>query len=90
MPSLGGSLTFGDRGSRCLVVRAIAHRCYMDLRVGMSDIRHCQGAHLQAQKPFHRSATRNNDVVSEGPSGFKPGVPRANAVTSRRMLAQMI
>src|SRR5829696_3659850 len=34
-------------------------------------------------------ATRNNDVVSEGPSVFRPGVPRANAVTSRRMLAQM-
>jgi hypothetical protein len=38
----------------------------------------------------HRGATRNNDVVSEGPSVFRPGVPRANAVTSRRMLAQMI
>ena len=42
------------------------------------------------KSPFHRGATRNNDVASEGPSDFNPAVPRANAVTSRRMLAQMI
>ena len=39
---------------------------------------------------LHRGATRNNCVFSVGPPDFNPGVPRANAVTSSKMLAQMI
>jgi hypothetical protein len=39
---------------------------------------------------LHRGATRNNCVFSAGPSDCIPGVPRANAVTSSKMLAQMM
>ena len=43
----------------------------------------------------HRMATRSKSAFSGGASGcdpgaFNPGVPSANAVTSSRMLAQMI
>jgi hypothetical protein len=44
--------------------------------------------------PLHRFATRSKSAFSGGPfdftSDFNPGVPSANAVTSSRMLAQMI
>ena len=46
--------------------------------------------HLIPASPPHRVAPRNRTVFSGGPSDFNPGVPSAKAVTSSKMLAEMI
>src|SRR6476660_1718475 len=51
--------------------------------------RYCRPA-ASIVKPLYRAAARSKSACSAGPSDFNPGVPSANAVTSKSVLAQMM